>query len=259
MKMRNKNGQAAAVGAMLTFMILLLILSIIMLYYVPVLLKERESLHMREVEKGFLELASRVSNYILTGDKTTESKIAIPLGSEGIPILAPGTFGTLKIEPYSSRITISNSTRALATGMGSVKFNSQSIYYTRQNYIYENGAVLLEQPEGTSIKAPPEFNLTSGKLTLTLITLVGTNQTLGGQATQTLNIKLDYCESLNYEWSSENITINITTQHTKAWSTYFNTTLAPSTSGEDYAAVTIQGIKQLELKFAAVEVKIVSL
>ena len=49
MKIRNNKGQASAVGAMLALMIVVIILSMITLYYVPVWMEEKERNHMTTV------------------------------------------------------------------------------------------------------------------------------------------------------------------------------------------------------------------
>ncbi|MEW6070888.1 MAG: hypothetical protein AB1485_09745, partial [Candidatus Thermoplasmatota archaeon] len=222
MKIINKKGQAAAVGAMITFMILLLVLSIITIHYIPVWLKDKEAAHMREVERGFMELSSAITSLILNNDKSTTPKIAIQLGMEGIPLLAIGNTGTLALKPWSASMSVYNDTKQLSyKSFGAVKFSSQNRYYTRQNYVYELGSLFIEQPEGNILKAPPEINLTDGKLTITLISITGINQSISGWGSEALLLKLQYCESITHTLGSENITVNITSDNAKAWQKIF--------------------------------------
>ncbi|MDI6856046.1 MAG: hypothetical protein QMD21_04610 [Candidatus Thermoplasmatota archaeon] len=259
MKIRNKNGQAAAVGAMITFMVVLLVFSIVMLYYVPVLLKDKEIQHMREVERGFMELSSAVTSLILNDDKTTTPKIAIQLGVEGIPLLAQGNMGTLAVEPWGASMNVYNDAKKIDySSFGTVKFTSQNRYYTRQNYIYELGALFAQQSDNISMKAPPEINLNDGKLTITLISIEGTNQTISGWGSEALLLKLQYCASITHTLSNENITINITSANAKAWQKCFERySNISATLGNGCLAVTFIGIKKLEVKFAAIKLSVI--
>lgn len=260
----NKNAQASAVGAMLAFMMLLLVLSMVMLYYMPAWMEEKEFSHMRSVEKGFMDITSTISSYVLTDDKTTETKIPIQLGTDGIPLIVTGTLGTLAVTPYSSTVSIYNTTSSTnplsITSMGCIKFTSQNRYYLQQNFIYESGAMFVEQSENTTMKIDPDFNITNNKITLTFITIVGSNTTMTGAGTQVVLLKLDFCETTTYTWSSENITINITSEYSSVWKSFFERKLTgincTISSDGSSTTVALQNIKELELKFVAVSASI---
>lgn len=259
---RDKNAQAGAIGAMLAFMMLLLLISMVMLYYMPAWMKEKEFSHMRSVEEGFMDITSTISSYVLTNDKTTETKIPIQLGTEGIPLIVTGTLGTLAVTPYTSTVSIYNTTSSTnplsITSMGCIKFTSQNRYYINQNFIYESGAMFVEQSENTTMRIEPDFNITNNKITLTFITIVGSNSTITGAGTQTVRLKMAFCETTTYTWSSENITINITSERSSAWKSFFERKFSTQniSSGSGWTAVAFQNIKELELRFVAVNASI---
>jgi hypothetical protein len=258
MKIRNNKGQASAVGAMLTVIIVIIVLSMITLYYVPVWMEEKERNHMTTVQKEFMDLAGTVSALIINNDQSSEGKNTVVLGNEGIPFFAVGTTGTLKIDPYSPSFHIYNETKVLnVTSTGNIRFEPQNRYYVQQYFIYENGAVIIDQSAGEIIRVEPTFNVSDSTVSLTLISISGTNGSITGKNAQTVVTKLMFYESDTYTWSGENITINITTSYLSAWQNYFNKTGCNTTVTDNNVVVNLSDISTLTIRYAVVKAEIV--
>ncbi|MBA3044203.1 hypothetical protein FP804_03600, partial [archaeon] len=228
---KSTDAQASAVGAMLSLMIVIIILSMITLHYVPVWMEEKERNHMNTVQKEFMDLSATVSSLIINSDKSSEGKNTVVLGNEGIPFFSIGTMGTLKIDPYTPSFHVYNESKVLnVTSTGNIRFEPQNRYYVKQYFVYENGAVIIDQPTGEVVRIEPTFNISGSTVSMTLISISGTDESITGKNAQTVVTKLMFYESETYTWSSENITINITSSYLSAWENYFNKTL---TSGYD--------------------------
>ena len=274
MRIKSKNGmkplrkstdaQASAVGAMLSLMIVIIILSMITLHYVPVWMEEKERNHMNTVQKEFMDLSATVNSLIINSDETVGGKVVgkntVVLGNEGIPFFSIGTMGTLKIDPYTPSFHVYTESRTIAYSTGNIRFEPQNRYFVQQYFVYENGAVIIDQPRGEVVRIEPTFNRTGSTVSMTLISISGTNNSMTGKNAQTVVSKLMFYESDTYTWSSENITINITSSYLDAWENYFNKTL---TSGYDITTtgsnviVTLNNITTLTIRYAVISAEIV--
>lgn len=258
---KSTDGQASAVGAMLALMIVVIILSMITLYYVPVWMEEKERVHMNTVQKEFMDLSATVNSLIINNDKDSEGKNPVVLGIEGIPFFSIGTMGTLRIDPYTPSFHVYNETKVLnITSTGNIRFEPQNRYFVQQNFIYENGAVIIDQPTGEVVRVEPTFNISGSTVSMTLISISGTDESITGKNAQTIAAKLMFYESETYTWGSENITINITTSYLSAWQNYFNKTLTSNynitTTGSN-VAVTLNNITTLTIRYAVIKAEIV--
>jgi hypothetical protein len=195
-------------------------------------MKEKEALHMRKVEESFGNLKSLIDTQILKNN-TTECALSLTLGCEGIFLFTTGNLGTLSIAPFESKLNIVNSTNTLNfTATGSIKFSSQNRYYTKQDFIYEFGSVVIAQADGKTVKQYPSFSIKNAtgviQMNLTLISIYSTNSTATGFGEQAISTKLKALVKESYSWSYENITINITTHYAQAWYIYFDYILKKS-------------------------------
>jgi len=245
-------------------MIVIIILSMITLHYVPVWMEEKERNHMNTVQKEFMDLSATVNSLIINSDETVGGKVVgkntVVLGNEGIPFFSIGTMGTLKIDPYTPSFHVYTESRTIAYSTGNIRFEPQNRYFVQQYFVYENGAVIIDQPRGEVVRIEPTFNRTGSTVSMTLISISGTNSSMTGTNAQTVVSKLMFYESDTYTWSSENITINITSSYLDAWENYFNKTL---TSGYDITTtgsnviVTLNNITTLTIRYAVIKAEIV--
>jgi len=255
---KSKDGQASAVGAMLALMIVVIILSMITLYYVPVWMEEKERGHMNTVQKEFMDLSATVSSLIINNDKSSEGKNTVVLGNEGIPFFSIGTMGTLRIDPYISSFRVYNETKVLnVTSTGNVRFEPQNRYFVQQYFVYENGAVIIDQPTGEILRVEPTFNISGSTVSMTLISISGTDESITGKNAQTVVTKLMFYESDTYTWGSENITINITSSYLSAWQNYFDKKGCNTNTVGGNVVVTLNNITTLTIRYAVIKAEIV--
>lgn len=264
---------------MLACMLAVLIMAIISTSYVPVWMKEIESAHMKTVENAFGNLKSTIDAQIVKNNTSAQCSTSIPLGCDGIFLFSPGNMGTLKIEPYSSSVNIRNSTNMLnITSTGKIRFSSQNRYYVNQEFVYELGAVVVEQNDGEAIIYQPgwTFSNISGNIQIkaTLVSIHSSNGSITGSGRQSVITQLSTYMTETYAWAHENITINITSAYASAWYDYFNSQLEESTlknlSGDaigmekgyiitqrsDGITVEIYGASKLVTNYAVINTKI---
>lgn len=218
---------------MLACLLAVLIMAIVSTSYVPVWMKEIESAHMRDVENAFGNLKSTIDAQIANNNTTAQCSTPIPLGCEGIFLFSPGNMGTLKAEPYTSSVNINNSTDMLnITTTGKIRFISQNRYYTNQEFIYEQSAVIVNQDSGENIIYQPGWAVSniSGyiQISATLVSIHSSNDSITGSGAQSVSTQLGTYMTETYTWAHENITINITSAYASAWYEYFNSLLGKS-------------------------------
>lgn len=63
------------------------------------------------------------------------------------------------------------------------------------------------------------------RLDLTMVSLIGNREDIGGRDSHTVHVKLLAQELNTYVWPSENVTLNFTTKYPEAWTDYLNSAL----------------------------------
>lgn len=269
-------GVASVIGAFMVVLMFTIALTIVVTKYVPRWMEDNEALHMKEISNQFAELKFTIDAQILNtqtlgnSEATIMMHTPIKLGTEGVPILARETSGTLEINSIDNNFTVSNSTTIFAKSMGNIRYSSNNRYFTSQNYIYENGAVVINQSTGQTMKIGPQFvirNESNGfYLSIVLVYLVGEKVVISGTDAEEIRTQLFSYQSKIYYWGSENITFAIKSNYKSSWENYFNNTMESNAMdyGEDYLLtsnnngiiVTFYNIKTLNIGVAGVNTKL---
>lgn len=224
---RNKEGVSASVGMMLVVIIFIIVLSIITQYYVPIWMTDQESKQMKTVENNLSQLKLNIDLQILTGNKYYPLTTPISLGTEGLPVFAVGTSGTLSVNPEDGAFRLYNENRTVDfSSIGNIKYESNNRYYPSQDYIYENGAIILQQQTGGFIKIQPGIRIEKvyNNITFwyTMITIQGENRTIGGTGTEGIQTTLIENLTIKENWENgENITIQINSVYADTWEKHF--------------------------------------
>ena len=121
--------------------------------------------------------------------------------------------------------TLSAESPTVANSSGSIKFNSNYLYYPNQEIVYEHGAVIKWQHEGGFMLQPPPINFTNKSgipaIEISMIDLTGSNRSYSGATSTSLkNTYQSYnlhADSLKYH----NLTINVTTAYPSVWERWF--------------------------------------
>lgn len=237
----DRDGISNIVTSIMMLGIVFTILGMVLTVYVPVWAKGLESGHMEDVSDAFIDLKSTIDTQIAQGDTGTKMSTRVVLGTEGGPLLGLGqTTGNIQYQPDRSMMSVFNENdnfEKYGTGRGRVQFQSNNIYFVDQDYIYENGAVIMDQDGSRVMKVEPNFYIdnVSGttSVSMTLITLQGDLDSVGGIKSQTIQTNLLSVNKDTVLWgkganygSGKNITITINTSYPKVWHEYFKDLLS---------------------------------
>jgi len=261
---KDKEGVASTVGTIMALLVFLALLGVFTNSYVPLWMLDNERVHMNEVMNQFGEFKSKIDNLIIGAQITGESGInmytPITLGSDGVPVFASPTFGQLTFSPYtvnSTGVSISfhakgESNPTYATGGGSLELYSPNRYFEQQWVQYENGAILIKQVDGQTMRAIPSIEVTGGdrlSLSFTQIDLLGTSSTVAGAGSVGVNINLEYLDVQTYDISDtdHNITITFTTTYGEAWHNFLNNICIEE--GIDYSLSDLTGDEVQEIEW----------
>lgn len=229
--LKNDNGVVGVVVTVLIIGLILAVITMIQTVYMPQWIEEKEADHMDEVANGFAHLKYALDIQSLVNDSTTISTF-IPLGSKEIPIFNMGrSFDQLYIDDSSFRIIIeTNNTQPTTTYTSdSIIFSSQNSYFVNQEYIYEGGAMILNQDPSSVLYGKPSIIVTSYNYSLN-ITIINISGVTGNDAVSGYGIYPVYTEIQSNTIGSynlfENVTnITISTSYPNAWHSAFNSTL----------------------------------
>jgi len=241
-----KDDSTAVVGIVTSILLVGLFISIfaiIQTVYVPQWMEEIESEHMNTVSGQFSQMKFALDIQLHGTNQTIHPSISSPiqLGSEKIPyLLSTRASGTLSIYEQCTTIFVTNNSQSEVFILNGVRYQSQNNYYVDQTYLYETGAIIISQQEGSFLSSPPFFyiqNQTNNEMIMTIVnvTSVGRKSSTSGYDTTLINTQYD--PSLDQTVVLTNITtLRITTQHPNAWSNYMNDTLtdAAMVYGQDY-------------------------
>ena len=133
--------------------------------------------------------------------------------------------------------------------MGTIEYASENAYFVDQTYVYEGGAVILNQSQGQSVISAPSFSLQnvtadSGYMHLVSLGMVDITGLAGKTSVSgygTYSIKTNYSSMDENEYIASTIYINITTSHAAAWQRYMNSTLSRSGIDPDSFNVSTTG------------------
>lgn len=142
--------------------------------------------------------------------------------------------------------------------MGTIEYSSENAYFVDQTYIYEGGAVILNQSQGQAVISAPSLsiqNVTEGGnpvhvCSLTLVDVYGLTGKTSVSGYGTYSIKTNYSSMQEDSAIASTLTINITTNYVTAWERYMETMLNRSgitnftvegNRSQNYVAITLTG------------------
>ena len=135
--------------------------------------------------------------------------------------------------------------------MGEIKYSSQNAYFVDQNYIYEGGAVILEQHSGSSIIYPPIMHIENSSIpyiNITAVNILGVEGKTGAAGYGTYSIRTNY-SSTYHAGAVGNLTLTIYSKYTDAWRTYMECVLNESgmsyniTEGDGYISISFDNVE----------------
>lgn len=238
MKIKRKMNDDAVVGIVVTVLLIGLVMTVTVMVntvYVPQWIEEQEAAHMDLVANQFASFKQNVDLQAMLGQETFLSSW-FTLGNKELPIIGVGrSFGRLELLENSFNITINSDEDDAAVvdiSTGCIKFESGNTYFVPQNYIYENGALILQQHAANMLIGKPTFFVTNYGQNLSF-TIIDLNGTLGKRTASGYGITPIHTQVSNVEVIEIPLVTNITfiTQYPHAWVIAMNSTLNQIDSG----------------------------
>jgi hypothetical protein len=267
---------AAALGVVL----ISILLTMVVTFWVPAWGYDSEVAHGRKVLDAFADFKSSVENRAVQGRTNQTVTSSMPLGVGAVPLFGAETPGELSYRylegdtvRFESRLTDSSGDVDLST-TGALRYHINNRYFLHQTYSYESGAVVLDQPDGSTMRLPPAVSIentsTGVVISATLVTLDGEAKSLAGVEPHTITSRLTVAHSQEYGWpGGTTVTFEVWTWYPDAWERYFNgsaliaglasgTYNLSSTGTEAPWLVTfeVQDVVQLSVTSALVQVRL---
>ncbi|MGC8645360.1 MAG: hypothetical protein ACP5UO_03715 [Thermoplasmata archaeon] len=164
--MRSKEeGVATAIGAILSILIVVLLLSLFVASYLPAEMSAYEESYSNNLLKSVMEVDSSINLLYVTFNKGEVVSVPFSMESGNVPLLSSPTVGTLSLMPadngFGGFISVSNLTTKVSAG-GSLSVETNDRYYVDQVYYYELSSVESSQiVNGSLVGSVMEFGLLS--------------------------------------------------------------------------------------------------
>jgi len=263
---KNKNGIAGVIEALLLVALVSIVLSTIQLVYIPEIMEQKEAEHMDLISNQFSTLKSYIELQAITESSTPISTM-ITLGSREIPyFITAKSFGEIStIVDNNFKIETLPATPSFPTGipLTSIKYSAYNSYFVDQEYILEGGGLIIKQETGESVMRvdPSLYVETEPQIDIQfdlpiIVDTPGKNSTHGfGKCFVRTNWSqgdTDYIPNIN--------SINISTNYPNAWEESLYGLLGDDVNyekGNSYVKITkISKNINLDLKYYYVYVQI---
>lgn len=104
---------------------------------------------------------------------------------------------------------------------GQLCYKASNNQWIDQDYIFENGAVILDQGSNSTIRSQPFFNIDESDIELCLFNITSPDMSVGGNGAAIVNVFGSGGEGYDYMNVNE-IKITVTTSYPEAWYNYLN-------------------------------------
>ncbi len=276
----DRGAVSGVVAAALGVVLISILLTMVVTFWVPAWGYDSEVAHGREVLDAFGDFKSSVENRAVQGRTNQTVTSSVPLGVGSVPLFGAETPGQLSYRylegdtvRFESRLTDSSGDVNLST-TGALQYHINNRYFLHQTFSYESGAVVLDQPDGSTMRLPPAISIentsTGVVISATLVTLDGEAKSLTGVEPHTVTSRLTIAHAEEYGWpGGTTVTFEVWTWFPDAWERYFNesaliaglaagTYNLSSTGTEAPWLVTfeVQDVTQLSVTSALVQVRL---
>jgi hypothetical protein len=248
----DRRAVSGVVAAALGVVLISILLTMVVTFWVPAWGYDNEVAHSREVTNSFGEFKSSVEGRAVQGATNQTVTTSIVVGVGAVPLFGAETPGTLSFRflegdtpRFEARLTDSSGTVNLSAA-GAIRYEIANRYFDRQVFSYETGAVVLDQADGSTVRMQPAFsftNTTGGVLvSAALITLEGEPKSLQGIEPHTIASRLSVAHSQEFKWpGGTTLTYDVWTWYPDAWARYFNQSAATARLPEGGYNVTTEG------------------
>lgn len=221
-------GVVGVIEAVLLIALFAIILSTFQLVYVPQIMKDREANHMDEVANQFYQMRF-VLDLFTAGKINSSVSIPVTLGSREIPYLitSPAS-GEIYIVENIFTLKVNDSLGQHNVTIGGIRYDANNVYYERQSYCIEGGAIILEQPFTETLRIPPDLRCmlkgSSLEIHLTLVNITGYGSRIRASGYDTTYVRINYSTATSYNFYGVK-GIVVKTSHPSAWHSFLNATI----------------------------------
>ena len=234
-KLRNSNeGVVGIIVAVLIIGLIILIIATIQTIYVPIWMEQKEAEHMEDIANQFSMLKYAVDTQLIT-EKTIPISTSIKLGSQEMPFfMSSRSFGSLDILSDQFSLSVCCDSNTYSYSFGTIKYSSKNSYFLDQSYIYEGGAIIMDQIKGNVMAICPSFSVELDPYTYEIniscdianISSVKEKTSVSGFGTYPLKTEFSNSSQPVILTGVNNITIN--TKYPNAWENFLNRTITES-------------------------------
>lgn len=219
--------------AVLIIALIVVVLGVVNTIYIPQWMKSAEFQHMNQVSNQFAQMKSALDVQSITNGSSAIGSV-VAMGTLEIPFFSVHqSFDELSILSNSCTLSITNKYGSdLLYSTDSIKFTSHNTNFVDQSYIYEAGALILNQVDKNVLSARPSILMTDyGKnLTISFINITagtGANNFVSGRGTYTIYTQIIH-NNQQYTVLHNVTNITIQTNYPDAWRDAFNVSLLHS-------------------------------
>jgi len=245
MKIKKKinNSDYGVVGIIVALLVIGLIVSAIAMVqtvFVPKWMEQKESEHMGEVANQFTQLKFAIDTLALIGEDDIPISTPVTLGSDEMPFLTTmRSYGDINIAPNSGKTTITyisadGELESVSFKTGAIHYSSSNAYYLDQDYVYENGALILSQQSKDVMSIQPSLDILLNKdlsFTIFRISELGDKTSAGGYGTYPIQTK--FVDNNDYIYNNVQ-SISIETSYQNAWQLFLKDKLESDSLDIEY-------------------------
>jgi len=279
---RDRGGIAGSVTAVLFVIIITTLLAGVALYYVPAWSKDAEGEHMNKVANQFLSIRDGIEDQIGQGEGAGSlfSHITMTSGttSSFLGIQGEPSKGTLALDAGAGVFELydaDNVSDVYGIGRGRISFQSRNAFYVDQQYIYEQGAVIVRQGTCSTVRegTPPRLvRAEGGDLTMrvSFYALYGDTTQITGTGSAGIETRVVHTEETIIPFPSpRNVTLNASTPCGDGWASWINSSILGSFAAENLTAsnyslswsgagfwLHVYGVSQLTVRFSVIEARV---
>jgi hypothetical protein len=212
-------------------------------------MEQKEAEHMNNLASQFSQLKFSIDTLTVSSQLNSQISTPITLGSDKLPFLKSiRSYGSLNVLPNNCKIKIDDKNgEEIFHMLGSLEYSSSNAYYLDQIYIYENGALILNQLNQDVIVIEPSFTvIESEDLSFKIVKLSGIGDRTSASGYGTYPVKTEFLESES-RFINDIKNITFYTLNVNAWKSFFEKEL--SKSFLDFTIDEIEDNKGIRISF----------
>ena len=233
-KFRDSNN--GAVGIVVTILLIglfITVMTIVQTVYVPMWMAQKEAEHMEDIAQQFSMLKYAIDTQLINENDIPIST-SIKLGSKEMPFLPSSrSFGSLDVLSDEFILTIGSEMDTYSDfSVGIIKYSSRNAYFLDQSYIFEGGAVIMDQNMGNVMAILPSFSVYLNpetndiNISFNVVNVSSIEDKISVSGYGIYPIKTEFSSTMQPDLITNVNNLTITTKYTNAWEIFFNRTLS---------------------------------